>query len=553
MCTDKRGSGSFGHKYWLISYPISCFSLPDAIDLLYLKMNNSDLIAALSLAITAIIFIVQTDDGLLRLKTKRSERWIIAGILLLIILLINYEIFERFHATFYFSLSGKYLKPTEWALLLFLFLLGVTLYRIFTPRIFNNHPATILGLIRKYRAEKKWEKLQHLILRVLELHNFKEQYGEELDDTIFNDHHLIEYFSSNYPDVLIEFCNKYPKASIANGEHFFHILNGLFADKSNPIFSEIRHYHNDEEKKKFLEELWGLRYDEGFQFDPNRDYRTQLPIISWLTDIIASQPSNLKEEIIYFFRQFPETASQKNNSEIYTEKEIERLLSRDTVFNAIKLFRVLLVEYCFTEERSNILIDRVLVLLYSSWEHVEGSTRLESGDEVSLNNDNFTINEYLLEYLFYSYLSLYFLLHYLRPFRISQDDERHDSSTWPMKQLFAKLDSLLGHDRNISDRSKKYYTERLFQLYFEMPKYFEKDEETEECSGHSLWYIKDSLEDSPYGNVQLIREAFDVAFGSFDFVEYNNQHTRERARHFYESLRPYSEPHQWRITHSIPE
>ncbi|MGZ3859534.1 MAG: hypothetical protein ACXVC6_13525 [Bacteroidia bacterium] len=517
-------------------------------------MNNSDLIAALSLAITAIIFIVQTDDGLLRLKTKRNERWIVAGILFLIILLINYEIFERFHITFYFTICGKYLKPAEWALIFFLFLLTLTLYRIFTPRIFNDDPATIFSLIRKYRAEKKWNKLQNLISRVVELSDFRERYGEELNDTIFNDHHLIEYFASDYPDLLIEFCVRYPEASIANGDHFFNILNGLFADKSNPIFSEIRHYHNDDEKKKFLEELQSLRYEGGFRYEPEKKYATQLPIISWLTDIIASKPSSLEEEIAYFFLQFPETASLKNNKDIFTKNEIERLLSRDKVFNVIKLFRIILVEYCLTEKMANILIDRVLLLLYSCWEHIGNSTRHESHGRVVLNNDNYTINEYFLKYLFYSYLSLYLLLHYMRPFRIKEDDEANDSSTWPMKQLFAKLDSLLGHERNISDRSKKYYAERLFQLYFEIPKYFSDDQKdtSEECSEHLLWYIKDSLEDSPYGNVQLIRKQFDTAFESFDFLEYNNRNTKQRSKHFYEYLLPYSKSYEWRIKNSTP-
>ncbi|MBD0332466.1 MAG: hypothetical protein ICV66_07405 [Chitinophagaceae bacterium] len=60
-------------------------------------MNNSDLIAALSLAITAIIFLVQTDDGLLKLKTRRYERWMVGSLLVLIVLLIYHQIFERFN------------------------------------------------------------------------------------------------------------------------------------------------------------------------------------------------------------------------------------------------------------------------------------------------------------------------------------------------------------------------------------------------------------------------------------------------------------------------
>lgn len=514
-------------------------------------MNNSDFIAALSLAITAIIFLVQTDDGLLKLKIKTYEKWILTGIMLVIISLINHETFERFGITFYSSLNSIYLRPTEWALIIFLALMGITLFRIFTSKIINKDPVIILGLVEKYRREKKWNKLQNLLNSVMELKHFEEHFAEKLNDTIFNDHHLIEHFASDSPGVLIQFSRKYNAASINYGEHFFHILNGLFADKSNPVFSEIRRYHNDDKKIKFLEELWSLRYDGAFRFDPTENHKTDLPIISWLSEILVSFPSNLKEEISYFLRQFPESASDKNNTEIYSEDEIKRLLSRDTVYNTIQLFRILLVEFSLTDSKSNISIDRVLVLLYSSWDFIENSTQFQSNGKVALDNDSFTINEYYLNYLFYSYLSLFLLLTYTRPTRLADLDKSHDITSWPLKQLFAKLDSLMGHDGIVSNDSKKYYLSTLIQLYFEMPDYFKSNQElTEETCATLLWYIKDSLDESPYGDVQLFRKTFADACTSFDFLKYNNSATVQRATHFYKELLPYTKDYEWRITDS---
>ena len=40
-------------------------------------MNNSEIIAALSIALTAIIFLLQSDDGLLKVKFKSVEKWYI--------------------------------------------------------------------------------------------------------------------------------------------------------------------------------------------------------------------------------------------------------------------------------------------------------------------------------------------------------------------------------------------------------------------------------------------------------------------------------------------
>jgi len=158
-------------------------------------MTNSDIIAALSLAITAIIFLVQTDDGLLKLKIRKYEKWWIVGLVIVIILLVNHNIFERFAFTFYFSIGDKYLLPREWALIFFICLLGATLYRIFTPRIFNTDPKVILSLINKYRQEKKCSKLQNLLLQVMALKAFEQSYAERLNDTIFVTTQLLPPFA----------------------------------------------------------------------------------------------------------------------------------------------------------------------------------------------------------------------------------------------------------------------------------------------------------------------------------------------------------------------
>lgn len=512
-------------------------------------MNNSDIIAALSLAITAIIFLLQTDDGLLKLKVKKYEKWFVGIMVVVIILLINYQVFDRFDISFYFTVFGKYLLPMEWALMLFLVLLGLTLFRIFTPKIFNHDSRVILGLINQYRSEKKWNKLNNLLLQVMALEEFEELYADKLNDTLFNDPHLIEHFASDYPEMLIKFCESYRSASIMRGEHFFHILNGLFANKSNTIFSEIRHYHNDERKRVFLEELWSLSYEDKKEiFDPKANYRTDLPIISWLTNILETFPSNLKEEARYFFRQYPETGGDKNNMEIFTEDEIKRLLSRDTVFNVIQLFRILIIEFSLNNSRANILIDRVLLLLYSAWDFIEQSTQNKSEDKVALNNDSYTINEYFLKYMFYSYLSIYLLLRYKRPAAEKLINEAHDSSSWPMQQLFAKLDSLIGHNGFISDRSKEYYMSELFQFYLEMFRYFLNEKDSKDSNEILLWYIKDSLKASPYGDVTLFREIFNKVCDSFDFIAYDRpQDIKLIKKHFYESLLPYTKDHEWRI------
>lgn len=515
-------------------------------------MNNSDIIAALSLAITAIIFLVQTDDGLLKLKIRKYERWWIGGILLIITLLVNHNIFERFGLTFYFSLWNKYLLPSEWALIFFLVLLGITLYRIFSPRIFNTDSKTILALVVKYRQEKKWPKLQNLLLQVIDLDTFEELYAERLNDTILNDHHLIEHFASNFPELLIKFSNKYRAASINYGEHFFYILNGLFADKSNPIFSEVRHYHNDSVKNIFLDDYRDIKYSKIFLFNPKENYRTTLPIISWLTSILNSFPTDFKDETNYFLRQFPDTSTSKNNKVLYSAEQIERLLSRDTVFNSIKLFRILLVEFSLNNTKALQLIDSPLLMFYSSWNFIQDSTSLETGESVALNNDTYTINEYYLKYLFHGYLSIFLLMQFIRPHRNINVDDKSDTGTWPLKQLFAKLNSLIGHENIVSNKSKRYYLEVLFSLFFEMPEYFNDNTVVaEEASRNLLWYIKDSLKGSPYGDVKLFQSTFYEVCRTYDFIEHDSEAGLLKRKEFYQYLLPFTSDYKWRITDSL--
>ena len=168
-------------------------------------MNNSDIIAALSLALTAVIFLIQTDDSLLRTKISGKDKVIIALATLTVILLTNFQVFSRLDLTFYFTLNGFYLTPNEWALIIFLFLISTSLYRLFKPKIFNNDRIVLLDILKQYRSEKKMEKLKNLVFQIMDLPDFIDSYGEILNDTVFNDHHLIEYFCSKYPNLIIEF------------------------------------------------------------------------------------------------------------------------------------------------------------------------------------------------------------------------------------------------------------------------------------------------------------------------------------------------------------
>lgn len=150
--------------------------------------------------------------------------------------------------------------------------------------------------------------------------------------------------------------------------------------------------------------------------------------------------------------------------------------------------------------------------------------------------------------MFYSYLSIYLLLRYKRPFVEQLINDTHDSSSWPMQQLFAKLDSLIGHNGHISDHSKEYYMSELFQFYFEMFRYFKNEKDSKDSNDILLWYIKDSLTASPYGDVTLFREIFNEVCNSFDFIAYDRPlDIKLIKKHFYEYLLPYTKDHEWRI------
>ena len=510
-------------------------------------MNNSDIIAALSLAITAIVFLIQTDDGLLKLKFRKQEKWIVLTSIIIIILLVNHKVFERFNTTFYYSFHKFYLLPNEWALIIFLFLSISILTRIFSSKITNKDNNSIFRLIEEYRREKKWTKLQNLLLQVMDLNKFEKVYAERLNDTIFNDHHLIEHFASNFPELLIKFTSKHKLASINHGKHFFYILNGLFADKSNPIFYEIRAYRNNEEKRVFLEGYYSIKSHKNFHFDVNKNYKTELPIINWLNQIMKSFPDNLQEDTRYFINQYTQTKSELNNKRIFDGRGIERALSRDTLYNALRLFQILLVEFCFTNKQARIFIGSVLLLFYSTWDFIEESTELKSEQRVALNNDSYTLNEYFLKYLFEAYFSTLFLLSYINKSHTNQLDGNDDNSFWPLKQVFAKLSSLIGSNK-ISDRSKKYYISELIQIFFDLPEFFKDDQvNIEGMSNKLLWELKELLTPSPYGSSEIFSILFIQVCDSFDFYKYNTATNKNRAKYFYKYLLPYTETFEWKI------
>ena len=508
-------------------------------------MNNSDIISALSLALTAIIFLLQTDDGLLKLKITSNEKWVILFSLVGIILLANYQVFERMNITFYFSIVKFYLLPTEWALIIFLILQTLILIRIFSPKIINKDPQVIFGLIKKYRAEKKISKLENLVWQIIKLKDFETKYAEKLENIVFNDHHLIEYFSSNCPELLIEFTKSHENAAINKGEYFYNILNGLFLEKGNQIYSEIRQYQTEPEKSKLLNN-WEFDASD-FVFDENKNYKTNQEIIEWLIKILMYFPHNLKEEVAYFLKQFKDASLLNNNHEIYSEDEINKILSRDTLFNAIQLFRILLIELSIVDKRTVFHIDRPLLIFYSSWDFLQNSTRLES-EKVHLDNDSYTINEYLLKYLFDSYCSLYVLNQKILVVTTYDNDKEKEDTTWIFHQLFRKLDSLIATS-NISDKSKKYYISELIGFYFEMPEYF-KDIVLVKSSEAFLNEMKYSLEESNWGNPAIFRILFENACKEYEFYRANNKEGKKykyRAKEFYEYLLPYTKDLEYRI------
>ena len=143
-------------------------------------------------------------------------------------------------------------------------------------------------------------------------------------------------------------------------------------------------------------------------------------------------------------------------------------------------------------------------------------------------------------------------MQFIRPHRNKNVDDKNDVGTWPLKQLFAKLDSLIGHKNIVSDKSKRYDLESLFSLYFEMPEYFrDNTEAAEETSEILLWYIKDSLKGSPYGDVKLFQSTFYEVCRTYDFIEHDSKIERQKRKHLYQYLLPYTSDYKWRITDSL--
>jgi hypothetical protein len=501
-------------------------------------MNNSDILVALSLGLTAIIVLFQADAGLLKVKIRKGEITIFWGLWLLIILLCNCQVFERNHWTFYFSVKGFYLMPNEWALVIFLTVFGLICYRVFAQKIFNKDPEILLGLLKKYRSEKKIDKLLDLLILMMKLENFDSTFGEDLDDIVFNDHHLIEQFCSDSPEIIIHFTSLYPGASINGGYYFYYILMGLFADTGNQIYSEIRRYKREEIKKPFLAG-WDYNVKE-VTFGQDEDYATSQRIIGWLVSLM-SFPTHLQRDIKYFLSEFHLSAGL-NNEKILSEDEIETVLSRDPLYNSIQLFRIILVEISITKKRVNEVLDRYLAMLYSAWDFVQSHTELGE-KEVQLNNDAYTINEYLLKYIFEGYCSLFVLNHIKKP----ATSDGKDISGWTIKQVMQKLNSLWKSSK-VSMDSKVYFMEQLVDLYFELPEYLPV--ERVERAGFTIMYElkENSLDSTPFGDPIANREIFQVICAKYDFYKKNNtSEDLERAEKFYSHFLPYSQEWKYRI------
>ena len=408
-------------------------------------------------------------------------------------------------------------------------------------------PEDFFNLIKKYRANKEIGKLQELLLEIIDTAEFENIYAEKLNTLIFCDHYLIGHFSSNFPEILIRFTNKYSAASLRYGEHLFHVLTGLFAEKSNQVYSELRQYHEEELKAYFLDEYWCFDFSD-LKFNPTTNYNTSLQIISWLTTILNTFPSGLKEDIKYYLNQYTQSDTALYNNRIFSEKEIQFFLSTDNVFNSIQLLRILLIEMSFTNKRTTLLIDRLLLLFYSAWDFVFSNTKLESA-EVGLDNDAYTINEYLLKYLFHGYLSLIILQETAAfLYKPQPEVEVNTGGRWVLKQLFSKIDSLIASEV-ITEKSKRYYITNIIEFYFKLPEYLDKQnmEALTALENALLWQLKHSMSSSPFGKPAMFLSMFRKACTSYEFYRNNNKENISRGKKFYDSLLPYTEELEWKI------
>jgi hypothetical protein len=405
-----------------------------------------------------------------------------------------------------------------------------------------------LGLLAKYRSQKKLPELVDLLHDTIAIDDFAEQYGESIEELIFTDTFLIEYIASNAPETLIDFTAKYRPSRLNQGDHLYQILKGLLSDKSNPIYSEIKKYRTEDTKENFLHDYWHIEFDE-FKYSNKKSYHTSRPIIKWLAGVIASYPHGLKEEIRYFLNHFGNRNDDASNKRIYTEEEIDLELAYDPLYNAIQLFRIILVEVAFNDIRATYLIDRILLLLFSAFEYVLEETDLRSQD-VALNNSSVTVNEFLLKYIFQGYLSLFILLRTVaeeRKYELQAKNVK-ENSLWIIKQVFSKVDKLVGSDA-ISDDSKFYYIENLVELYFKLPIYFKnfKKENIQSIGEAILWQLQHSMTTSPFGKPSEFQNIFKKVCERHEFYRHNSQQNISRAKRFYEYLLPFTEGLEYRI------
>jgi hypothetical protein len=504
-------------------------------------LNNSDVIAALSLFLTGAIFLAQTNGDLIRLKFKQSEMTIGAVLLGCIIVLVNSAVYERWGIQPYFSIGKIYLTPSEWALILFLCLFVFIITRVFTDKIFRPDFKLIIKLSHKYKAENQYAKCWNLIEQSLILPKNNE-FLQQLDLEFFSDDIFLQKTASERPYLLTQYASQNKYSRLNYGQEIYNMLFGLFSSTNNPVFSEIEAFRQDELTGEILKDLMFLDKDDLCSYNVIKEFPDAWPILKWFVNMLGDKPTSLKEDIQHFLR-FISKPDDMFNSVIYSRDEVDILLKRDPIFNALKLFRLGLTSHLYTNEKRDEMIDRVLLVFYSAWEFILDRTKLKN-NEVALNNDSFTINEYLLKYQFESYLIVAMV-----QAKISEAENGHEMNEWTIKQLFAKLDGLLGNNEQVSMDSKQYYLEEVFDLFFETDDYCSTDDTIEMFRKMILIYINASLDHSPYGDIQLITEAYQQAFDDYDFVPY--QRDEQLVRRFYIELLPHTADHEYNIRGTI--
>jgi hypothetical protein len=174
-------------------------------------------------------------------------------------------------------------------------------------------------------------------------------------------------------------------------------------------------------------------------------------------------------------------------------------------------------------------------MLYSAWDFVADRTELKP-DGVQLDNDSYTINEYLLRYLFEAYCSIFVLNCIL----LDVVDKDH-TAAWVIQQLTNKLNALWKSDK-VSMATKKYYMQSLIELYYELPEYLSA-EKVANAGPSVLYQLKNnSLDRNPFGNPGINRQIFDEVCSSYEFYRQNDKPGNEaRAQELYEYFLPYSE------------